>query len=206
MEVSARLKKGWDLTLNVVKTEATRGDLDEGFRGWIEEQYNRFQGPAGDIRMWWAGDTNIRTYYDQFIYQPYLFQEDQKGSSAPEIRPWRFNLVTNYSFQEGRLKGVNVGLGYRWQDDLILGYELDPVNERLDIDRPINQAAEDAVDLWVGYNKKLTEKIGWRVQLNLRNVGESDRLVPISINPDGEWATVRIANGMRWAITNTFSF
>jgi len=206
IELSARLKRGWDLTMNVAKTEASRGDLEQGFEDWINYQYERFQGPAGDIRLWWGGDQTIRTYYDQNIYQPYLFQLDQKGSSAPEIRPWRFNLVTNYSFQEGMFKGMNVGAAYRWQDDLILGYELDTVNERLDIARPINQAAEDAIDLWVGYNKQLTEKIGWRIQLNLRNVGESDRLIPISINPDGEWAAVRIANGMRWSVTNTFSF
>ena len=209
IELTARIRPNWNMTFNVTKTEASRGDLDPGFTAFIEDQYERLQGPMGDLRLWWGGDPNYRTYYDQFIWQPYLFQKAQKGAPAPEIRKWRFNLVTNYQFEEGAFKGTNVGLGYRWQDDLIVGNELntsDPNDVVPDFTRPILAGAEDALDLWVGYSRKLTEKINWKIQVNVRGVGQSDRLIPVSINPDGSYATVRIGNGQSWSLSNTFSF
>ncbi|MEQ9824173.1 MAG: hypothetical protein ABQ298_07300 [Puniceicoccaceae bacterium] len=46
----------------------------------------------------------------------------------------------------------------------------------------------------------------WRIQVNLRNVGEDVSLTPISANPDGSIAAQRITEGMTWAVTNTFRF
>jgi hypothetical protein len=48
--------------------------------------------------------------------------------------------------------------------------------------------------------------VNWRVQLNLRNVGESANLVPVTMNPDGSVALSRISEGMTWFLTNTFEF
>lgn len=205
-EVQARPMKHWNITFNASKTDATRTNLGQEITDWINYQYNRFQGPAGDLRLWWGGDSTIRKYYNDFIYQAYLFQLDANGQSAPEIRPWRFNLITNYSFQDGVLRGFNVGMAYRWQDDSILGYELDDTKTKLDIQRPINGGAEANIDMWAGYQRSLTDKIDWRIQLNLRNVGEDVRLIPVSVNPDHTVAAGRIAEGMAWELTNTFSF
>jgi outer membrane receptor protein involved in Fe transport len=209
IELTARILPNWNLSFNATKTEATRGDLNAGFIAFIEDQHEKLQGPMGDLRLWWGGDTNYRTYYDQFIWQPYRFQQAQKGAPAPEIREWRFNLVTNYSFNEGRFKGLNVGLGYRWQDDLIVGNELNMSNPSdivLDFTKPIKAAQEDALDLWVGYERKLSDTVRWKIQLNVRGVGQNDRLIPVSINPDGSYATQRIAYGQSWSISNTFSW
>ncbi|MDX2185412.1 MAG: hypothetical protein SFV32_00630 [Opitutaceae bacterium] len=206
IELFAQPLKNWDLTFNVAKTEAQRTNIGEAFAGWIEGQKKRLDGPAGDLRMWWAGDKTYRAYYDQFIYQSYLFQKDANGQSAPEIRPWRFNLVTNWRFENGFLKGAYAGGGYRWQDDVILGYRLDDTKSKLDVRRPIMGASEDSIDVWVGYTRKLTSKIDWQIQLNLRNVGDKAHLIPVSANPDGTIAAMRIADGMQWTLRNTFSF
>jgi hypothetical protein len=205
-ELTANPIPGLNIMVNAAKTTAQRTNLGSSLVNWIEGTKTRFAGPAGDIRMWWGGDSTIRKYYDDFIYQPYLFQLDANGQDAPEIRPWRFNTVVNYSFAEGWLQGVNVGGGYRWQDKVILGYQLDDTKTKLDVTRPITGASEDSVDLWVGYGRKLTEKIGWRIQLNVRNVGDSARLIPVSVNPDGTYATQRILEGTRWSLSNTLTF
>ncbi|MDX2185500.1 MAG: TonB-dependent receptor plug domain-containing protein [Opitutaceae bacterium] len=206
IELYAQPLKNWDLTFNASKTTASRTNIGAEFASWIEGQKTRFDGPAGDLRMWWGGDKTYRFYYDQFIYQAYLFQKEANGQSAPEIRPWRFNLITNYRFDDGILKGVNLGGGYRWQDEVILGYRLDSTKTKLDVHNPIKGASEDAFDMWVGYGRKLTNKIDWQIQLNLRNVGEKAHLVPYSANPDGTFAGLRIVDGMTWTIRNTFSF
>jgi hypothetical protein len=74
------------------------------------------------------------------------------------------------------------------------------------VQKPIYGETEDHLDLWVGYQRDLTKDIRWRIQLNLRNVGESTGLTPISVNPDGVIAAQRITEGMSWQVTNTFSF
>ncbi|HEX7632505.1 MAG TPA: hypothetical protein VF388_10250, partial [Lacunisphaera sp.] len=61
-------------------------------------------------------------------------------------------------------------------------------------------------DFWVGYGRKISSRINWRIQLNLRNVGERAKLVPVNIQPDGSVALSRIQDGMGWQITNTFEF
>ena len=45
-----------------------------------------------------------------------------EGASVPEIRKWRFNYVTNYTFREGFLKGVGVGGSWQWIDKVGIGY------------------------------------------------------------------------------------
>jgi hypothetical protein len=79
-------------------------------------------------------------------------------------------------------------------------------NYNLDIRKPYRGSDETAVDVWLGYQRKLTAKIEWKVQLNLSNVGDKARFVPISVQPDGTPAAFRIADGMGWQLTNTFSF
>lgn len=134
----------------------------------------------------------------------------QEGTAVPELRRWQFRAVTNYSFTEGSLKGLGVGGSYRWLDKVALGYPLVPDEDALfsfDIDNPIYGPSEDAVDLWVSYSRQLTDRLNWRIQLNVRNVFASDELIPVSVQPDNStYAGLRIAPAREWFITNSFSF
>ena len=206
LEVTARPTPNWNLTFNLTKVDSERGALGANTVNWIESRRARYAGPAGDMRQWWAGDRTVREFFDDFVYAPYLFQLDAAGQQAPEVRPWRFNLVTTYRFDDGFLDGLSVGGGYRWQDDIILGYELRDDLTNLDPNRPIYGASEDAIDLWCGYERMLSDSLEWKIQLNVRNAFEDDHLVPISVNPDGTVAAQRIADGQSWFITNTISF
>jgi hypothetical protein len=136
----------------------------------------------------------------------------QENTAAPELREWRYNVITNYTFDHSFLKGVGVGASYRWQDKVVIGYPVipDPANPSLanfDLTKPYYGPSEDALDLWLSYERKLTKRINWRIQLNVYNVGKNDGLIPISVQPDGHtWAAVRIAPVQEWMLTNTFSF
>ncbi len=210
IELTARPIDGLNLAINASKTTATRTNLSGTLVNFILRQKALMDSPAGDIRQWWAGDRTLREVWTQAVWGPYLNLTAQDGSSAPEIRPWRFNTVANYSFSTGRLKGFNVGGAYRWQQGSILGYHLqsytDPELMIPDVAKPIKGPSEDGLDLWVGYERKLTSRINWRVQLNLRNVGDKAHLIPISAQPDGSFAQYRIADEMTWSLTNTFTF
>ena len=50
--------------------------------------------------------------------------------------------------------------------------------------RPMKGETDVHIDVWVGYSRRLTDRINRRVQLNLRNVFEDTPPVPETINPD----------------------
>ncbi len=208
-ELAAQPTKNWNISINASKTDAKRQNLSKTIESYILAAKLRMDGPAGDLRLWGPGSSNLRTNFMGNLYYPYLFLKSSENSTAAEIRPWRANLVSTYSFSAGALKGLFAGGGVRWMQSPILGYGMMKDangNYNLDITKPYRGSDETAVDVWLGYQRKLTAKIEWKVQLNLSNVGDKARFVPISVQPDGSPAAFRIADGMGWQLTNTFSF
>ena len=137
----------------------------------------------------------------------------QQGSAVPELSKWRYNFVTDYQFTEsllnGALKGVAVGGAYRWTDKVAIGYPVlaGGTTPLFDVSHPYWGPSEHYVDLWASYTRKLASKLTWKIQLNVRNVGAKDGLLPISVEPDGKtWASVRLKPVQQWFVTNTFSF
>jgi hypothetical protein len=206
LEINWAPTPNWNIQVNAAKTNAYRENLGQPMLDFINGQWSKLQGPAGDIRLWWGGDNDIRRYYEDNIISQVRFQEESIGSLGPELRPKRGGAVTNYSFTDGALNGFNIGGAFRWEDKQILGYGLKNDNSGQDVTKPLFGDTEEHFDLWAGYERKLTKGIKWRIQLNLRNVGENVGLTAISINPDGAVAAQRINEGMSWAVTNTFSF
>ena len=132
------------------------------------------------------------------------------GNSAPEIRKWRFNLITNYKFQEGKLEGLGIGGAIRWEDKFIIDYERSFVNNFpvIDLTKPIYDGEQTTYDLWASYTVRKTDNYEWNVQLNIYNVFGSDELQAIRVNNDGSVSpgTFRIREGRSWALTNTIKF
>jgi hypothetical protein len=204
IELSAQPIKNWNISFNAAKTNASRTAISPTIQSWIATYTKFLAGDAGLIQLW-GGDT-IRKVWADNVLAPYSVLLGQLGSSAPEVAPWRFNVVSNYNFDSGTLKGSNAGVAYRWEDKRILGYKYDAKTDTLDINQPWYGPTDKHVDLWVGYGRKITKKIDWRVQVNLRNVGEHAHLTPVNLQPDGSVALSRIQEGMTWQLTNTFSF
>jgi outer membrane receptor protein involved in Fe transport len=205
-ELTGQVTKNWNVSANASKQTAEQISLGSALTQFIEGQHTKFASPAGDIRLWWGTDMGIRTYYNTDIYSTYLFLKEGNGRMVPEMSPWRANLVTNYSFDRGFLKGANVGLGYRWQQGVILGYGLKDDYTNLDINKPVWGKSTYAVDMWAGYERKLTNKINWRIQLNIRSLGAKVHLERLSVEPDGSTALARIVEGQTWFLANTLSF
>jgi hypothetical protein len=132
------------------------------------------------------------------------------NSVLPEVIKWRANLMTNYTVAAGRFKGLGFGGAYRWQDKAGAGYPsyFDPTLGiyRIRADQPLYAPASDRVDAWISYERRLRHGWNWRVQLNVRNLVDSDALIPIYINPNGEVASVRVPEGRRWELSSRFEF
>ena len=210
-ELVAQPSKNWNISVNVAKTFASREDIAPTISSYIGAMTQFLSGPAGDLRLWGGGASNaFRIQWNNNVVVPYQVLLAQRGSNAPEIAPWRYNVVTTYNFDHGALKGSWIGGGYRFEDKRVLGYKLknisNPNTVSIDITQPLYGPTDTHFDLWFGYSRKITSKINWRIQANLRNVGESTKLVPVSVEPDGTPAFSRIQSGMQWQLTNTFEF
>jgi outer membrane receptor protein involved in Fe transport len=207
-ELTAKPTKNWNITINASKTTAIRNAISPTIVSFMETYTDFLAGPAGDLVLWGTDPTfnTFRAYWKNNIVNPYTVLRNQEGSSAPELAPWRFNLISTYGFSEGFLKNSYVGGAFRWEDKRILGYQYSPTIDSLDISKPWYGPTDKHLDIWLGHSRKITKKINWRVQLNLRNVGESVNLVPVSLQPDGTKGLSRISEGMTWQLTNTFEF
>jgi outer membrane receptor protein involved in Fe transport len=214
-EFTANPLPNWRIGFNAAKTNAVISNVGgPALDGLVSYMDTLMAGPAGDLIRFnsdYSAANELRADWSAWRGQYTLLKLEQ-GTDAPELRQWSYNLITNYSFNRGILKGAGVGGGYRWQDKVIIGYPVIPnaTNPQLasfDLSKPYYGPALGYFDLWASYEHKVTKKIDWKIQINLYNVGKRDSLIPISVEPDGHtWAAARIAPVQEWQLANSFMF
>src|SRR5690606_11471430 len=113
---------------------AMRLNLAGEIAEWVEMRWDLYQDPEGPGGLRWFGGSQQASVSDTGLarmgrnaYWRYSVFRAQEGNNTPELRPWRFNMVTTYSFDEGLFEGFFVGGGYRWQDNNVIGYEVTEV-------------------------------------------------------------------------------
>lgn len=224
IEFNANPTRNWRISVNASKANAERSNIGgtnlRAFIAAYEKALNTpgagywgVVGGVGDLRIWWGGAGNETTLFqwNNNIGSEYHQRALQEGTNVPELRTWHYNAITNYTFDKGFLRGGYVGGGVRYQSDIVIGYK--PIagatanSISFDIANPYKGPALTDFDLWVGYSRKLwANKIGWSIQLNIRNVGVGNKLIPITTEPDGTPATYRIRPPQVFTLTNTFNF
>jgi outer membrane receptor protein involved in Fe transport len=161
-----------------------------------------------------GGDTPETAYYNGLI-SPYLFSVANVGKPRTQVRKYRWNTVTNYTFTEGMLKNFNVGGAVRWEDKASIGFygaapstlpgSFRGVVLELDPNRPIWDKARYYFDLSAGYRFRLfNDKVRTNIQLNVRNAFEGGRLQPVAANPDGSIYAYRIIEPRRFILSASF--
>ncbi|PTY02437.1 TonB-dependent receptor [Opitutaceae bacterium EW11] len=230
-ELTANPTPNWRITLNASKAEAVRSNV---LTSWDEFIANNkeffFDGGYG------VGDTpasnywNFKGYYDipqtpgnpldpngrlgtnfnNTVYNPYYQAKATADQAVNELRKWHWNAITNYKFTRGFMKNVGIGGAVRWEDKPTLGYypmfNANANSWVIDLSKPIRGSTEIHYDAWISYERKLTRKINWSVQLNVYDMFAKKELIPIQANPDGTIAQVRVPSLMSWSLRNTFSF
>ncbi len=199
--------RNWRFAINGNHARAFRSNVALNLRHVFEDLKPVVDGPAGALFVAETGSTTLadtwKTNYRQLL--PYLANEN---APANELREWRWNALTNYTFTQGRLKGFSIGGGVRWEGRLAYGFPVidDPVFGIVpDIKHPYYAPSITNFDAHVGYRRKL-KHFTWGVQLNVANIGVGDELIPVSAQPDGSVNAWRIRASQSWSIRNTFDF
>jgi hypothetical protein len=223
IELNAQPTRNWRVTVNASKSEAVRSNIGgDALNKLMNIIIKDMQGPAGQLHYWWGTADVPRAgaaLYTQLNQTgvDWASRKLLENTNVPELREWRFNLISNYDITTGLLKGVNYGGGLRYQSDVTIGYpptgdSASPATYGYDLANPYKGPSETNVDLWLGYRRRLTSKIDWHVQLNVRNAFKGDDLIPITVQgpiagqPAGTPAGYRIAPVQTFTLTNTFNF
>jgi hypothetical protein len=152
------------------------------------------------------------------------FIKTVEGRRVEQQRRDRFNFTTRYSFSSGLLKGVFVGGSAVWRAKATLGYGVKTArgselaytqgfvgaNDTLvinDATKPITGPALEQLDGFLGYSRRLwNNKVGWRVQLNVRNLFDDRDRIAQRVTSTGAVAVFTIPEKRTFILTNAFSF
>ena len=220
-ELNAQVTDNWRLTVNASRIESTLDNIGQtpvpGGSGQTQIEYlldfdrRLNETVMGDLRIWGggAGGTTARDNWNGYADADLKARLAEQGTVVPENRLWHVNLITNYDFSEGPLKGWSVGGAARYQSAATLAYT--PIQGdgfiAYDLDAPYRDSSQIDFDAWVSYGRRIwDDRIDWRAQLNVQNVGIGDELVPITVQPDGTPAAYRIRPPQMIFLTNTFKF
>ena len=225
-EVNYNPMRNWTMKVTAAQQISTDSNLSPGVQKYLDSRLPVWTAIRGDTdttglpvaqgtgALWWetriGGGGVPRDFYTGNVSAPFKLAIANSGKPRTQVREWRFNGITNYTFTQGRLRNASIGGGFRWEDKAAIGFrgaapEADGVIRSLDGNKPIYDKSRYYVDLSAGYNLRLLDnKVRARIQLNVRNVFEKGRLQPIAVNPDGSAYAFRIIDPRMFILTTTF--
>ncbi|EDY83193.1 TonB-dependent receptor plug domain protein [Verrucomicrobiia bacterium DG1235] len=226
----------WNFKFNVAQQETVFSDIAPEYEAWKAERLAVWQNASSSLlpdgfQNFWDYDNDNAPYdigtkrnalhgtlntpeawFNTNVDANMALQKKLEGKATPNQREWRWNVITNYKFNDGRFKGLGVGGSARWEDAAIIGYlggtpDADGVLRELDPNRPVYSGEEFHVDLWASYSMPvLSDKANLKFQLNVRDALESGGLEAIGINPNGQKTAFRIVDPRRFYLTTTLEF
>lgn len=201
LEVTANLTPSWRLLFNAAHTEGTQANIAPDSRAFIAAKdtvVRQILADAGVLispsnvasinpavndpaRINVGAVTNAVNAWNtiQTSVIPNLVTGAQKLAGATD---YTSNLGTDYTFREGRLKGLSAGVGLHYRGRMVVGYRgadtiVNPANPATAIDdpsvdayTPVYSKAHTTADARLGYTWKLAHRRTMAVNLNLQNL------------------------------------
>lgn len=159
-----------------------------------------------------ANDITVSQWLETNVLSSYRNQKLQEGRVSNEQRPWRANLIANYTFAEGSLKGFGLGSAVRWQDGAVIGYPTELIGDTLvaDINNPHVAPSITNIDVWLRYNRRFSKsKIDWTIEFRVQNINHTAQdLIPVRANLTTAYsvAQYRVGPPRVFSLSNTFKF
>jgi iron complex outermembrane recepter protein len=217
VEVVANPLRNWRVSLSGSKATATASNIGRNWVNFIEQRAPLW---AANSTLTGPGESNttIASRYLEII-QVLNQMSEADGQKVENGRDWRVNFVTRYAFSEGALRGTFAGTGFRWRSPQVIGYRSQLVANKFPLPRapaevlvpargaPIEGQVLTETELFFGYTRRLGKRVNWRIQLNIRNVFDSDDRLDQRANLDAGYVTVyAVPEPRSFILTNTFSF
>ncbi|MEO6243841.1 MAG: hypothetical protein ABIQ12_00280, partial [Opitutaceae bacterium] len=213
----ARLTGNWDLRLAGGRQQTLVSNKARDFAEWSARRlpvWQQFGGLGWDkVAISPTDPRTVHQFYDQALAAEAARQRLRDNLPRFRQREWRASLFSNYRVTEGKLKGLNFGGGVRWLSHTMIGLKqtIYPDGTRGDdVTQPIFGPARIAVDALVGYSAKSMwvagHKVGWKVQLNVRNLLDEHPLEELRANLGGGVLDWGRTEPRQMVLSTTFAF
>jgi hypothetical protein len=131
---------------------------------------------------------SVESAFTQLIQGPLDDIAASLGEQGGNAQTWRSSLVATRTFSEGRLKGASVSANFRYRGPSIIGFptKVDSKGRvRTDRDRPYQSDAYVITGLMTNYRFRGGYGTFCRLQLNVNNVFNTERLFVTRVFTDG---------------------
>ncbi|MDQ8181613.1 TonB-dependent receptor plug domain-containing protein [Pelagicoccus sp. SDUM812005] len=206
----------WRISLNISQQEAVSSNIAPATVEYLTYRIDEWTNPNNPASFLIADESdqpvNIRVF--DTLLNGLNSSLAREGQLVGELREWRWNLATNYRFEDDSVfKGWNIGGAFRWEDKKAVGYPitlqtLDGQTLPLpDLANPYTDDAVERLDLWVGYKKKIMDgNVDWKLQLNLANALSDGEIITTVVQTDGTPRSVTWREGRTFRLRSTFEF
>lgn len=219
VELNFNPNRYWTLKLAGAQQQAVDSNLSPTISQYVNSRLATWQSIVlpGQTTPWWNNRYSglvVNGFFLGLVDAPLKLAIANEGKPKTQTREYSANLTTRYLLagmtHQRFFKNVMVGGAVRWASKASIGYyggnpDVDGVVREYNATRPIFDQPVTNVDLFTAYSFKMfRDRIGARVQLNVRNVNESGRLQPIAANPDGTIWNYRIIDPRQYILTVSF--
>ena len=206
----------WRVSLNISQQQATTSNIAPATVEYLTYRVDEWTNTSNPASFLIADESdqpeNVRIF--DTLLNSLNSSLAREGQLVGELREWRWNLTTNYRFEEdSALGGWHIGGAFRWEDTKAVGYPitLQSVGEQTlalpNLASPYSDGAIERLDAWVGYSTKIfNDKVDWRLQLNLANALGSGDIITTVVQPDGSPRSVTWREGRTFRLRSTFEF
>lgn len=204
--------------MNATKTQSIETNIAGRYTSFILEErldeWKKYYDSAWELDKLGAvavdGQQTVEDWVEKNIFFNYLdLAALLEGRPADRVRDWRANLVTDYSFREGKLNGFGIGGAMRWRSSRTIGFKVVDGDER-DVpilDDPWKDDGLTNFDAWLSYDTTLFgDKVDASFQLNIRNVFDDDTTLPKKAISTGEIVQSGPTDPRLFILSSTFSF
>ncbi len=182
--------RNWTFTGAFSYTKLARGNIFAEFDSWfagVRPYLERFGSPAGLVDQN-ASPVNVAEHVERM--QLAIDDVRNAGGFGFNNRPYKANMFTRYTLGAGKLRGVFLGGGVRWQSQNRVQRIVTGLSS---LGRPQYGAVLYGpeileVDALLGYSGKTDlfgERTNWRVQLNGYNVLNNREIQVLRYSADG---------------------
>jgi hypothetical protein len=220
--------RNWNIKFTADKDESTLSNVEPHLAAWLAARVPVWQaatdpvlGPfwttvsAGNVPT--GAGSSAQSFLNSLVYAAgFSTLLAQQGHVQSDLSKYHFNLITNYLFATGPMKGFGLGGGLRYETPAAIGYygaAPDPsANGAIDSLQPFNPIYGRSVlhqDAWLSYATRLPfldDRIRMKVQLNVRDLWSGGYLDTVGVNPDGAPTVYRIIPPRQFFLTTTFDF
>ena len=213
LEITFNPTSNWRIRLAADKNDT----IFSSFAPQFDEYYNKY------IALWSAanqtlvgGGQTIATSIQNL--QNTMTLDHAQLASATLVTPYQGNVISSYNFPKtSPLRYFLVGGSLSYAAAPIIGFPnvntTDPTKPNYgltiaDTAHPFYGRDIYTTGLWFGYERTITErKIKWRMQLNINNVFDDRKIIPMGARPqDGAVSSAQLRAPRQFIFQNSFSF